>query len=221
MSNPNVVIITGASAGIGHAITRTLLNQDAYVVLVDIDERPLQSFLEDYGEEKVRYIVGDVSQDATNSAAVAKALQTWGRIDGVVLNAGVLTPVHRLEGVDAAEWARGFGVNVVSQVSMVRRRPLSPSQYLLNLSETRYPDGFVDDAVAQRSDSASAEDSGSGDIHELGRWGPDQVPVVGRVRRDEGGCKLCYQDVDARGARYHCRGDLSWRCRYTARASDL
>jgi NADP-dependent 3-hydroxy acid dehydrogenase YdfG len=116
-------MITGAALGIGAAITNHLLSNDARVVLVDLSGAELKAQQQKHGDDRVQYLVGDVSQDIINKSAVEKAISTWGKLDALVLNAGIMAPVHRLEGADVAAWERIFRVNLCSQVSAVRQLP--------------------------------------------------------------------------------------------------
>ncbi|KAJ9496911.1 hypothetical protein LTR99_008341 [Exophiala xenobiotica] len=120
MSAGSVVIVTGASAGIGAAIVDRLLQQDAKVVLVDIAEEPLKNRQAKHGAGSVQYVVGDVSKDETNFQAIKIAIDTWGKLDALALNAGIMAPVKRLCDVSSSEWTRIFNINVVSQISMLQ-----------------------------------------------------------------------------------------------------
>ncbi|KAK5116333.1 hypothetical protein LTR85_009305 [Meristemomyces frigidus] len=120
MKECRVIIVTGAAAGIGSAIVDTLLaSPTSRLLLVDINEEPLKTRHASSGSDRVQYVVGDVSEPETNNRAVEAAIGKWGRLDALALNAGVLAPVHRLEGSNAADWTRIFGINVVSQVAML------------------------------------------------------------------------------------------------------
>ncbi|KIW19581.1 hypothetical protein PV08_00154 [Exophiala spinifera] len=119
MSSAPVVVVTGASAGIGAAIVDKLLLEETNVVLVDVTEEPLEKRQKEYGHARVQYVVGDVSTDKTNHLAVKAALDTWGKVDALALNAGVMSPVRRICDVESTEWTRIFNINVVSQISML------------------------------------------------------------------------------------------------------
>lgn len=80
-------VVTGAARGIGLATTRLLLEDGWQVVMVDRDDAELLVASE--GLESVHPVVCDVSDPASVTAMVAKALATYGRIDALVNNAGV------------------------------------------------------------------------------------------------------------------------------------
>ncbi len=89
-SASRVAIVTGAGSGIGRAAAEMLLDRGTAVVAVDISADALRWCLDAAAAgTAVTTVTGDVSDDATNIAAVAAALDTWGRLDVAVLNAGI------------------------------------------------------------------------------------------------------------------------------------
>ena len=88
-----VVVVTGAGAGIGRATVELLVEQGAGVVAVDLDDEAL-AWVSAAGPTMadVVAIAGSVTDQATNDAMVAAALEAHGRLDAVVLNAGILAP---------------------------------------------------------------------------------------------------------------------------------
>lgn len=110
----HVVIVTGSSSGIGEAVARRLAGRGARIVVnsassVEAGER-VAADLPD-----ACYVQGDVSDPATGTALVAAAEERWGRLDGVVNNAGVTVdvPMPDIEAVTVEHWNRVLGVNVV------------------------------------------------------------------------------------------------------------
>lgn len=95
-----VVIITGSSSGIGEAAAVRLAGLGARIVVnsassVEAGERVAASLPD------AVYVQGDVGDPATAIALVAAAEERWGRLDGVINNAGVTVdvPLHDVDAV--------------------------------------------------------------------------------------------------------------------------
>jgi short-subunit dehydrogenase len=82
-----VVVITGATSGIGLATARRLAHDGAKVVLVSRDEADLQQVAAELGESAT-YCVADVADANAVQSAVQHALTMFGRIDTWINNAG-------------------------------------------------------------------------------------------------------------------------------------
>jgi meso-butanediol dehydrogenase/(S,S)-butanediol dehydrogenase/diacetyl reductase len=80
--------VTGAASGIGRAAVARLCLDGWSVVAVDLDDARLAGVGE-LDDDRVAAFVGDVSTEEGNSGAVAAAIERFGRLDGVALNAGV------------------------------------------------------------------------------------------------------------------------------------
>lgn len=104
-----VALVTGGASGLGRAASEALARAGARVLVVDIDE--------DGGREVARRIDGeffsaDVSQLEDNVAMVAAAVDRWGRLDLVYLNAGLATGFGVDESFDLERYRRVMGVNL-------------------------------------------------------------------------------------------------------------
>ncbi|RMG62831.1 MAG: SDR family oxidoreductase [Bacteroidetes bacterium] len=90
--NQKVAIITGATSGMGKAIARTFAAEGASIVLSGRNEARGEALLSELRaiHSRVIFVPGDISQAAANEALVEAALRTFGRIDLLSLNAGVL-----------------------------------------------------------------------------------------------------------------------------------
>ncbi|WP_406170544.1 SDR family NAD(P)-dependent oxidoreductase [Streptomyces sp. NBC_00996] len=82
-----VVLITGAARGQGEQEARLFAEEGAQVVLADVLDDQGETLAKEIG---ARYVHLDVSQEADWRAATAAAKSAYGRIDGLVNNAGIL-----------------------------------------------------------------------------------------------------------------------------------
>ena len=95
-------IVTGASTGIGYAITKRFLEDGMNVVMNARTETDLLASYEQLGAPaNLTYVVGDISNKETGSALVAKAISEFGGVDVLINNAGVFNPKPFLETEEA------------------------------------------------------------------------------------------------------------------------
>ncbi|WP_417316355.1 SDR family oxidoreductase [Cycloclasticus pugetii] len=108
-----VVVITGASSGLGESTARHLSSLGARVVLGARRKDKLDALVADLvsaGGEAVAYQTDVTSQTEVN-ALIQGALKTFGRIDVLVNNAGLMANAPLSEGrVD--EWDRMIDINI-------------------------------------------------------------------------------------------------------------
>ena len=84
-----VIVITGATAGIGAATARQLVAKGAKVALGGRRQGRLDELVAELGANNAVGVVMDVRSPADNARLVAAALEKWGRLDSVVPNAGI------------------------------------------------------------------------------------------------------------------------------------
>ncbi len=86
-----VVIVTGGAQGIGLACARQFLNEGARVVIADLDEKLGQDAVDNLskGEKEVRFIHVDVGERLDVHNMLAATLDSFGRVDILINNAGV------------------------------------------------------------------------------------------------------------------------------------
>ena len=85
----SVAVITGASAGIGAATARALVEAGAKVALSGRRKERLDALVEELDPDRVIGVPGDVRDAEHNQALVEAAVARWGRLDTVIANAGI------------------------------------------------------------------------------------------------------------------------------------
>lgn len=108
-----VILITGASSGIGEGIARELGNAGAKVLLGARRLERIDAIAADInsagGLAKAQAL--DVTNRASMAAFVQAALDTWGRVDVLINNAGIM-PLSPLSAGKQDEWERTIDVNI-------------------------------------------------------------------------------------------------------------
>ena len=84
-----VIVITGATAGMGAATAKELVEQGAKVVLNARNEARLKEIVAELGEENATYVAGDCSEPDVSRAVAKAAIDKFRTIDAVVPNAGI------------------------------------------------------------------------------------------------------------------------------------
>jgi NADP-dependent 3-hydroxy acid dehydrogenase YdfG len=108
-----VILITGASSGIGEACARLLAEKGAQLLLGARRTDRLEQLVSEIREAggNVDYRRLDVTSQADTQAFVDAALAQYGRVDVLVNNAGVM-PLSRLDVLKVDEWNRMIDVNI-------------------------------------------------------------------------------------------------------------
>jgi NAD(P)-dependent dehydrogenase (short-subunit alcohol dehydrogenase family) len=118
-----VALITGGASGLGLEVARQMAAAGARLVLVDWDEKSLDSAAASVANAggEVRSVQGDVSEPATATAAIDVARTEFGRLDILFNNAGI-DPLRARSVVetDVSDWDRILDVNVRSAYLMSR-----------------------------------------------------------------------------------------------------
>lgn len=105
-------IVTGGAGGIGQGISRLLVERGANVVSVDFSEDAVKALGEELGD-KVVSLYGDVSKRETAQEAVKAAIDTFGRLDGVVNNAHASKQAPFVD-LTEADWDLSFNTGFIA-----------------------------------------------------------------------------------------------------------
>lgn len=108
-----VIILTGASSGIGEAIARYLARQGHRLILGARRATRLASLCDELQQQGARidYLTTDVTQRADTQALARLAIEKYGRIDVMINNAGVM-PLSPMASLKVEEWDQMLDVNV-------------------------------------------------------------------------------------------------------------
>lgn len=114
-----VVVITGGAAGIGYELARLLYERGAYVALFDIDAEAVRAGAAALGIRAVAITV-DVADREGVRLAVGQVRESFGRIDVVVANAGVVPRPATVRLLDPEEFDRVLAINLTGAFNTVQ-----------------------------------------------------------------------------------------------------
>jgi 3-oxoacyl-[acyl-carrier protein] reductase len=151
MKDGKVCVITGSSSGIGAATARLFAARGWNVAInYSRDAAPAEQVGADcraLGAEAI-VVRADVAADEDCRSFAAQVEARWGRADVLVNNAGTtkFVAAKDLEGLDAAEFHRVYGVNVIGAFQMARAlMPMlqrQPGSAIVNVSSIASMMGF-------------------------------------------------------------------------------
>jgi NAD(P)-dependent dehydrogenase (short-subunit alcohol dehydrogenase family) len=121
-----VVAITGAGGALGAAIAQRLAGEpDTDLVLSDASAPSLEATvagISDAGAPGggIETQLADVSDFSQVESVVTLAVESFGRLDVLISNAGVLSPNGRIHNLSTEDWERAFRINVLGAVNGIR-----------------------------------------------------------------------------------------------------
>ena len=107
-----VIVVTGGASGIGRGIVERFVNEGARAVIVDVDEATAREVAAPLGDRAL-VVRADVTREVDLEAACAAARSTFGRLDVMVNNVGIIQIKSLLDSTPE-EWRKILDVNVVS-----------------------------------------------------------------------------------------------------------
>ncbi|MEU3471727.1 short-chain dehydrogenase [Rhodococcus sp. 15-2388-1-1a] len=117
-----VALITGAAGGIGSAVATALHRRGASIVLVDMASTDLEAVAAKLGNQRVAIAYADVTVREQLDAAVATAIDTFGKLDFVMANAGISSGAQAstVRSIEDGVFERVIGVNLIGVWNTVR-----------------------------------------------------------------------------------------------------
>ena len=104
-----IAIVTGGTSGIGEGIAKAFVSEGAKVVIVGRREEEGRALEKQIG---VRFVRADVANEADVKAMVDRTLEWFGRLDCLVNNAGIPSPMISITEIDVATIDQVLAVNV-------------------------------------------------------------------------------------------------------------
>lgn len=116
------IIITGASRGLGRATALISVDLGANVVISARSTDQLESVAQTIHEKggEALPVSADISRLEDCERVVNATLEHFGRIDGLINNAGVLEPIDRIENANLDEWHYNLIVNLLAPVAITQ-----------------------------------------------------------------------------------------------------
>ena len=112
MAKEKVVLITGASSGIGEASAKTLVNNGHKVILTARSEDKLAELVESLGEDNALSVPADATDFTELENVVTNGLKKFGRLDAAFANAGMGVSTAGTEKGDPDEWSTMIDINI-------------------------------------------------------------------------------------------------------------
>ncbi|KAH9994729.1 NAD(P)-binding protein [Xylariaceae sp. FL0662B] len=112
-------IVTGGSRGLGLAVAQILLQRSHKVFLVARAEKEMQA-LKTQHPSSVDFATADFADLKVAPRIIDSALKAFGKIDGIVVSHGVISPMTKIFESDAEEWRYVYDINVFSVVALIK-----------------------------------------------------------------------------------------------------
>ena len=112
MAKEKIVLITGASSGIGEATAKTLVNNGHKVILTARREDKLTELVQSLGSNNALGVAADATDFTALENVVAKGIEKFGRLDVAFANAGMGVSTAGTEKGDPDEWSTMIDINI-------------------------------------------------------------------------------------------------------------
>jgi NADP-dependent 3-hydroxy acid dehydrogenase YdfG len=115
-----VVIVTGAGAGVGHAVSKNFVDKGANVVLIGRSLSTLEASAQGFPKEQVMMISCDVGDRSSVDGMMSKVLERFGSVDILVNNAGINVRPRSVTDIDPANWDQIVQINLTGVFNTLR-----------------------------------------------------------------------------------------------------
>lgn len=118
-----IVILTGASSGIGRATALSLAAQGAQVVAVARRTEKLKELENESAKlsGKIFALTGDVSKDEDIARVVDTTIEKYGRVDVLINNAGIIDRFLSAHNMEDDVWNKVMDVNVTGPMKLIKK----------------------------------------------------------------------------------------------------
>jgi NAD(P)-dependent dehydrogenase (short-subunit alcohol dehydrogenase family) len=112
--NDKVIVVTGGGQGIGKGIALRLLQEGARVIIAELDAEAGEETAREYAAlGAIRFVKTDTADEAAVQQMIEQTIETFGRLDGLVNNAGIAEPGNTpVEELSLENWNRMLAVNL-------------------------------------------------------------------------------------------------------------
>jgi NADP-dependent 3-hydroxy acid dehydrogenase YdfG len=112
MAKKKIVLVTGASSGIGEATAKTLVKNGHKVILTARREEQLNKLVDELGNDNAISVAADATDFSALENVVSKGLEKFGRLDVAFANAGMGVSTAGTEEGDPDEWSAMVDINI-------------------------------------------------------------------------------------------------------------
>ena len=85
-----IAIVTGAAKGIGKAIVKKLIDDNFFVIAVDVDAEAEKNLIAEFGKGNLQIAKANICSEKIVQKLFEKIIKTYSRIDVLVNNAGII-----------------------------------------------------------------------------------------------------------------------------------
>lgn len=115
-----VVIVTGAGAGVGQAVTQNFVDEGANVVLIGRNLSTLEASAEALPKAQMMMLSCDVGDRSAVDGMVAQVVERFGAVDILVNNAGINVRPRSVTDIDPANWDQIIQINLTGVFNTTR-----------------------------------------------------------------------------------------------------